>query len=103
MILVFISWVGYASTAKFDFLKATLISVMNPVKGMDIECISDNTFLFIFNHVLDKTRALDACSWNFEKNIFILSEVGEEDENPLSVDLNWRAFYVHVHDLPMRR
>ncbi|KAK4438680.1 hypothetical protein Salat_0202500 [Sesamum alatum] len=88
--------------AKFNFLKETLVVVMNPVKGMDIRCIADNTFLFIFRHELDKNRALEGCPWNFEKNILILNEVGK-DENPLSVDLSWCSFFVHIHDLPIRK
>ncbi|KAK4425144.1 hypothetical protein Salat_1708300 [Sesamum alatum] len=37
-----------------------------------------------------------------KKNILILSEVGKDD-NPLSVDLSRCSFFVHIHDLPIRK
>ncbi|KAL2235739.1 UNVERIFIED_CONTAM: hypothetical protein Sindi_1306100 [Sesamum indicum] len=50
-----------------------------------------------FFHVIDKQRALEGCSWSFEKKILILNGIGPKD-NPLSVDLNWCDFYVHIHE-----
>ncbi|KAK4428247.1 hypothetical protein Salat_1124300 [Sesamum alatum] len=66
---------------KLDFLRGTLTSVINLIKGMDLKIIGNNRLLFRFNHVVDKKRALEGCPRNFDRNILILSEV-EDEENP---------------------
>ncbi|KAL0414030.1 UNVERIFIED_CONTAM: hypothetical protein Sradi_1604700 [Sesamum radiatum] len=86
----------------FEGLCASLRSMNLPVKGMIIKQIPPDRFLFRFNHVLDRNRALDGCPWSFEKNVLVLSGINE-NENPMHVDLNWCDFHVHVHDLPLSK
>ncbi|KAL0314934.1 UNVERIFIED_CONTAM: hypothetical protein Sangu_2337800 [Sesamum angustifolium] len=89
-------------TVRFESLRDLLQSVINPIKGMELKAIENNRFLFRFNHSVDKNRALEGCPWSFEKNVLILNEVGD-NENPLTVNLDWCSFYVHVHELPIRK
>ncbi|KAK4416831.1 hypothetical protein Salat_2508600 [Sesamum alatum] len=67
---------------------------------MALKIIENDKLLFMFNHVVDMKRVLDGYPWNFNRNILILCELGDE-ENPQSLDLNWCPFYVHIHDLPI--
>ncbi|KAL0345887.1 UNVERIFIED_CONTAM: hypothetical protein Sradi_4420000 [Sesamum radiatum] len=57
---------------------------------------------FRFNHPIDQIRTMERSSWNFNKNILILNEV-EPDDNRHDIDLNWCAFFVQVHGLPLRQ
>ncbi|KAK4423128.1 hypothetical protein Salat_1895400 [Sesamum alatum] len=74
--------------------------MINPVKGIDIRQLGGGSFLLRFNHVIDRNRALEGCPWSFEKNVIILSGIGET-ENLLRVDLDWCEFHVYVHELPL--
>ncbi|KAL0451288.1 UNVERIFIED_CONTAM: hypothetical protein Slati_1106900 [Sesamum latifolium] len=86
----------------FEGMSASIRSMIMPVKGMEIKQVNIDRFLFRFNHVIDRNRALEGCPWSFEKNILVLSGIGE-NENPLHVDLSWCDFHIHVHDLPLSR
>ncbi|KAL0449291.1 UNVERIFIED_CONTAM: hypothetical protein Slati_1485500 [Sesamum latifolium] len=86
----------------FEGLCASIRSTIMPVKGMEIKQIPPDRFLLRFNHVIDRNRALEGCPWSFEKNVLVLSGIGE-NENPMQVDLNWCEFYIHVHELPLSR
>ncbi|KAK4428665.1 hypothetical protein Salat_1166300, partial [Sesamum alatum] len=85
---------------RFEAFCTSLQGMINSVKGMDICQIGGGRFLLRFNHVIDRNRALEACPWSFEKNVIILSGIGEK-ENPLRVDLDWCKFHVHMHELPL--
>ncbi|KAK4422991.1 hypothetical protein Salat_1881700 [Sesamum alatum] len=87
---------------RFELLQNMLMTIMNPVKGMAVKCIAENRFLFRFNQILDKNRALAACPWSIDRNMLLLSEVNE-DKCPLAVDLSWCLFYVLIHDLLIRK
>ncbi|KAL0457798.1 UNVERIFIED_CONTAM: hypothetical protein Slati_0407000 [Sesamum latifolium] len=76
--------------------------MLNPVKGMEMRRLEEGRFLIRFNHIIDRSRALEGCPWSFEKNTMILSGLGA-NENPLNVDLDWCEFFVHVHDLPLSK
>ncbi|KAL0367530.1 UNVERIFIED_CONTAM: hypothetical protein Sradi_3643100 [Sesamum radiatum] len=70
------------------------------MQGMEVRMLS-NRFLLRFNHYLDWDKVLGGCPWTIDRNLVILNVVSAE-ENPLSLDLNWYQFYVHIHDLPIR-
>ncbi|KAL0395136.1 UNVERIFIED_CONTAM: hypothetical protein Slati_4479800 [Sesamum latifolium] len=76
--------------------------MLNPVKGLEMRLLEGERFLIRFHHIIDRNRALDGCPWSFEKNALILSRIGV-NENPLSVNLDWCEFFVHVHDLPLSK
>ncbi|KAK4397370.1 hypothetical protein Sango_1573600 [Sesamum angolense] len=67
-------------------------------QSMDVNLLGDHRFLICFNHMADRDMALRSCPWAFDRNLVILATVKDE-ENPMSVQLNWCLFYVHVHGL----
>ncbi|KAL0421003.1 UNVERIFIED_CONTAM: hypothetical protein Slati_3123200 [Sesamum latifolium] len=87
---------------KFNALVASIKSMLNLVKGLEMRRLEAGCFLIRFNHIIDRNRALEGCPWSFEKNTIILSGIGV-NENPMTVDLDWCDFFVHVHDLPLSK
>ncbi|KAL0444014.1 UNVERIFIED_CONTAM: hypothetical protein Slati_2124100 [Sesamum latifolium] len=87
---------------KFEALAASLKSMLDPVKGLEIWRLEDGRFLIRFNHIIDRNRALKGCPWSFEKSTLILSSIGVNG-NPMRVTLDWCEFVVHVHDLPLSK
>ncbi|KAK4417244.1 hypothetical protein Salat_2550000 [Sesamum alatum] len=47
----------------------------------------------------DLRRVLDLRPWVFDKNLLILQTLSQS-EDPLSVNLDWCPFFVHIHNLP---
>ncbi|KAK4431366.1 hypothetical protein Salat_0898700 [Sesamum alatum] len=45
---------------------------------------------------------MDGGPWAFEENLLILKTI-DADDNPARTYLEWVDFYIHVHDLPLRR
>ncbi|KAL0430945.1 UNVERIFIED_CONTAM: hypothetical protein Sradi_0720500 [Sesamum radiatum] len=86
---------------RYDVLKSTLMSIIKPVRGMEIRMIEDHRFALRFNHEVDRDRAIRGCPWVFDRNLIILRMVND-DENPATVELHWCPFYMHVHGLPIR-
>ncbi|KAL0345801.1 UNVERIFIED_CONTAM: hypothetical protein Sradi_4411400 [Sesamum radiatum] len=94
---------GRLLTSKFIRLirlKSSLLSSSTPSKVWSLRLL--RMVLFCFNHRVDKNRALVGWTWSFKENILKLSRVNE-NENPLWVNLEWCALYVHVRDLPIRK
>ncbi|KAL0444078.1 UNVERIFIED_CONTAM: hypothetical protein Slati_2130500 [Sesamum latifolium] len=86
---------------RFDVLEQTLQNILRPIRGMVVSRLPKNRFLIQFKHVVDRDRVMNGGPWFFDKNLIILSRVLPE-ENPLNVELNWCAFHVFIHDLPIR-
>ncbi|KAK4438249.1 hypothetical protein Salat_0159100 [Sesamum alatum] len=72
---------------RYDALKATLLSILRPARGME--------------HEVDQNRVLGGWLWVVDGNAVILGKVRPE-MNPLEVDLNWCPFYIHIHGLLLR-
>ncbi|KAL0430337.1 UNVERIFIED_CONTAM: hypothetical protein Sradi_0659700 [Sesamum radiatum] len=85
-----------------DILKSTLLLAFNPVRGMEFKLLDGNRFLLKFHHIVDRNRVLDGCPWSFDKNLLILNSIAM-NENPQDVNLDWAAFHVHVHGLPLSK
>ncbi|KAL0292596.1 UNVERIFIED_CONTAM: hypothetical protein Scaly_2582700 [Sesamum calycinum] len=84
----------------FERMCASIRSTILPIKCMDIKQLLADRILIKFNHVIDRSRALEGCPWSFEKNVPVLSSVAE-NKNPMQVDLNWCDVHIHVQDLPL--
>ncbi|KAK4397412.1 hypothetical protein Sango_1577800 [Sesamum angolense] len=69
---------------------------------MDLKPLEENHFLLKFNHIVDRNRVLEGCPWSFEKNLLVLNTV-DMNENPQQVNLDWAAFHIHVHGLPLSK
>ncbi|KAK4424877.1 hypothetical protein Salat_1681300 [Sesamum alatum] len=98
--LCFIGRLLSSRVPRFEAFSTSIQDMINPVKGMEVWQLGGGRFLLRFNHIIDRNRALEGCSWSFEKNIIILNEI-REHENPLRVNLDWCDFHVHVHELPL--
>ncbi|KAK4402984.1 hypothetical protein Sango_1039100 [Sesamum angolense] len=72
--------------------------MLNLVKGMEIRQLDRGKFFLRVNHIIDRDRAIEGCSWSFEKNVLMLSGICKE-ENPMGVNLDWYEFFIHVHDI----
>ncbi|KAL0345439.1 UNVERIFIED_CONTAM: hypothetical protein Sradi_4375200 [Sesamum radiatum] len=91
-----------AKSYRTEFIRSTLLSVMNPEKGMTIRDIGNGRLLFKFQHPLDCSRMVEGQPWTFERYLIVLRRV-EADKNPETIELNWCPFRVHIHGLPLRR
>ncbi|KAL0433787.1 UNVERIFIED_CONTAM: hypothetical protein Slati_2713000, partial [Sesamum latifolium] len=86
---------------RYDVLKSTLNSVIRRSEAWMLGMLADHRFLLLFNHMADRERALRGSLWVFDRNLVILASI-KDDENSMSVQLNWCPFFVHVHGLPLR-
>ncbi|KAL0374374.1 UNVERIFIED_CONTAM: Retrovirus-related Pol polyprotein from transposon RE2 [Sesamum radiatum] len=73
---------------RLEFIRSTLLAVMNPKKDMIIHDIGDNPLLFRLNHLFDRTRVLEGKPWTFEQNLLLLEAVNAND-NPKILELEW--------------
>ncbi|KAL0361162.1 UNVERIFIED_CONTAM: hypothetical protein Sradi_3800700 [Sesamum radiatum] len=87
---------------RIEYLRSTLASIINPLKGMSVTELEGNRLLFKFNHVIDRKKVMEGCPWTFERNLLVLRLVENED-NPQTMELNWCAFVVHIHGLPLKQ
>ncbi|KAL0329322.1 UNVERIFIED_CONTAM: hypothetical protein Sradi_4918900 [Sesamum radiatum] len=72
----------------FEGMCASIHSTILSIKCMDIKQLLVDRILIRFNHVIDRSRALEGCPWSFEKNVLVLSSA-TENKNPMQVNLNW--------------
>ncbi|KAK4422121.1 hypothetical protein Salat_2163100, partial [Sesamum alatum] len=82
----------------FDALCSTFIRAANPGKGKDFTRISSDRFLLSFQHRVDMHRILYGGPWNFDNQLLIFSEFGQNDD-PLTMDLYFCDFSVGLHGL----
>lgn len=80
-------------------MKSTLASLWRPVKGVSIQEIHPNLFLFQFLHELDMNKVIKGGPWTFDSNQLLTKVLGEDD-NPSSVFLDTADIWVQVYDLP---
>ncbi|KAL0412147.1 UNVERIFIED_CONTAM: hypothetical protein Slati_3804400 [Sesamum latifolium] len=73
----------------FEGMCASLRIFILPVKGMGIKQLPVDRLLIRFNHVIDRNRTLEGCPWSFEKNVLVLSGIGE-NENPMQYELDFQ-------------
>ncbi|KAL5742125.1 hypothetical protein ACOSP7_028857 [Xanthoceras sorbifolium] len=83
-----------------DAFKATISSIWRMTKGMDIEILGGNLFVFRFNCELDRKRVLEGGPWTFDKQLIVLREatgMGRISE----IDFSWSPFWIQLHNLPL--
>ncbi|KAK4435264.1 hypothetical protein Salat_0689700 [Sesamum alatum] len=85
----------------FEALKSVLVQLIQATRGVSIRKISESRFCLLFNHIEDLRRVLDMRPWIFDRNLIVLRQLSPK-EDPLSLNLDWCPFFVHVHDLPYR-
>ncbi|KAK4415646.1 hypothetical protein Salat_2672000 [Sesamum alatum] len=83
----------------FDALKVSLTNILHPAKGVVVRKVSESRFCLIFNHFEDLRRVLDLRPWIFDRSLVVIQPLSSMVD-PLTVDLDWCPFFVHVHDIP---
>ncbi|KAK4423519.1 hypothetical protein Salat_1934700 [Sesamum alatum] len=85
-------------SVNFDALKDSLINIFQASPGVVVRKVSESRFCPIFYHFEDLRRMFELRPWIFYRNLVIIQSSPTAD--PLSVDLNWCPFFVHIHYLP---
>ncbi|KAK4413788.1 hypothetical protein Salat_2791600 [Sesamum alatum] len=83
----------------FEALRGSLIQLIQAARGVSMRKISESRFCLVFNHVEDLRRVLDMRPWIFDRNLVVFRQLSPKDD-PLSLNLDWSLFFVHIHDLP---
>ncbi|MBA0806950.1 hypothetical protein Gohar_022790, partial [Gossypium harknessii] len=68
--------------------------------GVSILNLGNERFLFQFYFEVDVDKVEKNGSWNFNYHLLVLHRL-QEEEDPLSVQLNWVGFWMLIHDLPL--
>ncbi|KAK4413172.1 hypothetical protein Salat_2729700 [Sesamum alatum] len=83
----------------FEAMKGSLVHLIQASRGVSFRKVSDSRFCLVFNHVEDLRRVLDMWPWIFDRNLIVFQQLSPK-EDPLSLNLDWCPFFVHVHDIP---
>lgn len=86
-------------SVKFNIMKETLAAIWRPGKGMSVQEVEQNLFLFQFYNEKDMKRILEDGPWSYEQSLLLLKQM-KPHESPMEVQLSTVAFWVQVHNLP---
>ncbi|MBA0594235.1 hypothetical protein Gorai_011147, partial [Gossypium raimondii] len=89
-----------SSVVNFQAMRLTLANFWHPIEGVSISNLGNERFLFKFYFEVDVNKVEKNGSWNFNSHLLVLHRLKEE-EDPLSVQLNWVDFWMLIHDLPL--
>ena len=81
-------------------MQNTLASIWRPVRGVCIQEIQPNLFLFQFYHELDIKRVIDNGPWTFNNHMLIINRLKPRDQ-PRRINLFHADFLVQLHGLPV--
>ncbi|KAL5851560.1 hypothetical protein ACOSQ3_006678 [Xanthoceras sorbifolium] len=83
-----------------ESFKAAITSIWKPRKGILIESLGNNIFIFIFRCLWDRKRIFEGGHWSFDKCLLVLKEANGVGK--LS-DLNFDStpFWVQMFNLPL--
>lgn len=92
--------VGHFMNEVVDFhvMQQKLASLWNTGRGVFIEDIDVNFYLFQFYHEIDIKMVVEGSPWSFNMNALIISRMKENDI-PRSVQLNTLDLCVQIHDM----
>ncbi|KAK4415198.1 hypothetical protein Salat_2627000 [Sesamum alatum] len=71
---------------------------MNPIRDFVVRKVSDDRFCLVFHHIEDLRQVMEMRPWNFDKNLILLQPLSHQTD-PLTINLDWCPFFVHIHDL----
>ncbi|MBA0835848.1 hypothetical protein Goarm_008102, partial [Gossypium armourianum] len=89
-----------SSVVSFQAMRLTLANFWHPIERVSISNLGNKRFLFQFYFEVDVDKVEKNGSWNFISHLLVLHRLKEE-EDPLSVQLNWVDFWMLIHDLPL--
>lgn len=83
----------------FQAMQNVLASLWRPKEGVEIHDLGGHRFSFVFFHILDMQKVLDAGPWTFEQSLLVYQKL-ERNEDPHGVNLEKSDIWVQVYDLP---
>lgn len=97
--LVLVGKLATNKPVKFNVLKDTLALVWRPGKGMAVDEVAPNLYVFRFFHEVDLKRIIEDGPWSFENNLLLLSRM-KPNTTPHETPLYQAEFWVQIHKLP---
>lgn len=83
----------------FQAMQNVMASLWRPKEGMEIHDIGGFKYSFVFYHIMDLRKVIEAGPWSFEQNMLVYKQV-KEAEDPQLMELNEVEIWVQVHDVP---
>ncbi|XP_074347321.1 uncharacterized protein LOC141686168 [Apium graveolens] len=81
-------------------MQNVLASLWRPKEGIEVHDVGGHRFSFVFFHILDMQKVLDAGPWTFEQSLLVYHKL-EGNEDPHGVNLEKSDIWVQVYDLPI--
>lgn len=70
------------------------------MKGFQFKSMGENRFILQFNHPLDRTHAMEGCTWLLDRCTLLLSLIPLE-ANPGTMELNMMTIVMRLTNIPM--
>lgn len=83
-------------------LKGAMKRAFGANRGLEIEAVGENIFLFHFSHKVDSERAWLGGPWSFDRQLLCLQELNP-DVSSAKLCFEFCPFYVRILDLPTAR
>lgn len=79
----------------------TMKNIWQPMHGVDISSIGDNTFMFQFHHWRDKNSVVEGHPWHFDKHDTLFDDVqGKLKQSEMN--LYQLPMWVRIYNLPFK-
>ena len=88
-------------TVNVNAFMNTMKQVWQPMHGVDISSIGENTFIFQFHHWRDKSRVVEGQPWHFDKHAIIFDDI-QGNFKPSDLDLYALPMWVRIYNLPFK-
>ena len=92
-------WTKRAINAKA--FMSTMQQVWQPMHGVDISSIGENTFIFQFHHWRDKSKVMEGQPWHFDNHAIIFDHI-QGNFKPSELNLYELPMWVRVYNLPFK-
>ncbi|KAL5819940.1 hypothetical protein ACOSQ4_023782 [Xanthoceras sorbifolium] len=83
-----------------EAFKATISSIWRTTKGVEVEAVGVNIFVFRFQCHWDRKRVLEGGPWSFDKQLLILKEVCGVGR-VADTDFSLVPFWIQLYNLPL--
>lgn len=84
----------------FDAMRHLMATLWQPGKGLYVQELESNHFLFQFYHEVDVRRMMKRSPWTFNNSLLIFHRL-LPGEDPRTVSLNSVDMWVQLHDIPI--
>lgn len=86
------------SVVNFPSQRNIMADLLHPIGGTVISDIGEKRYLFKFFNMVDLNRVFDGYPWFFNNHFLLLHKL-QMKEDPLTIPLNFTAFFIEIHDL----